>query len=140
MFNINSRFVSNKYLCPNCRSYLKVDNKIILSAKANDGSEGLISLSPVIGNYSVDFPPTLHYKTGDHLSLFCPVCHQDLASSKHINLAMVIATDESRQEFEVFFSRIVGERSTITMVGDHVDLYGDDVYKYQDLFEPRQMF
>jgi hypothetical protein len=132
--------VPNKFLCPKCRSHLTVGAKIILSAKANDGSEGLISLDPVIGNYNVDFPPTLTHKVGDHLSLFCPVCHQNLASSKHINLAMLIATDESRQEFEVFFSQIVGEHSTVKMVGDHVDLFGEHVYKYQDLFKPRQMF
>jgi hypothetical protein len=53
---------------------------------------------------------------------------------------VLIATDESRQEFEVFFSQIVGEQSTIKMIGDHVDLFGEDVYKYQDLFKPRQMF
>ncbi len=130
----------NKYLCPKCRSHLKVEGRIIISAKAKDGSEGLISLSPEIGNYTVNFPSTINHKSGDLLNLFCPVCHQNLASSKHINLAMLIATDEKRQEFEVFFSQIVGEQSTITMIGDFADLFGDDVYKYQDLFKPRQMF
>jgi hypothetical protein len=117
-----------------------VEKIIVISAKAKDGSEGLISLSPEIGDYTVNFPRTLNHKPGDLLDLFCPVCHQNLASSKHINLAMLISTDESRQEFEVFFSQIVGEHTTIKIVGDHVDLFGDDVYKYQDLFKPRQMF
>jgi hypothetical protein len=117
-----------------------INDSIIISAKAKDGSEGLITLSPEIGNYNVNFAPTLNYQSGDLLNLFCPVCHQNLASSKHINLAMLIASDESRQEFEVFFSQIVGERLTVTMVGDHIDLFGEDVYKYQDLFKPRQMF
>ena len=117
-----------------------VDEKIVISAKAKDGSEGLIALNPEIGNYTVDFPGTLNHKTGDLLSLFCPVCLQNLASTKHINLAMVIAEDENKQEFEIFFSQIVGEHSTVKMVGDHVDLYGEDSYKYQDLFKPRQMF
>ena len=130
----------NTYLCPKCRSRLMVDNKIVISAKAKDSSEGLISLSPEVGNYAVDFPETLNHKAGDLLTLFCPVCHQNLSSPKHINLGMVIAEDENRQEFEIFFSQIVGEHSTVKMVGDHVDLFGEDVYKYQDLFKPRQMF
>ena len=131
----------NKYLCPKCRSELMINNHVIFSAKAKDGSEGLIKLNPEIGDYTVSFPPTLSRKNGELLTLFCPVCHQNLSSSKHINLAMVIATDESRQEFELFFSQIIGEQSTVKMVGDSVELFGEDVYKYQDHFnEPRQMF
>ncbi|MEJ2593759.1 MAG: hypothetical protein P8100_01190, partial [bacterium] len=72
--------------------------------------------------------------------LFCPVCHQNLSSGKHVNLAMVIAVDESRQEFEILFSQIIGEHSTVKMIGDNMELYGEDVYKYQDLLNPRQMF
>ena len=133
--------MSNMYLCPKCRSELMIDGNVVLSAKAKDGSEGLITLSPSIGDYNVTFPTTLTKKQGELLTLFCPVCHQNLASSKHINLAMVLATDESRQEFELFFSQIVGEHSTVKMVGDSIELFGEDVYKYQDHFnEPRQMF
>jgi hypothetical protein len=130
----------NKYLCPKCSSGLLENDKIVIFAKAKDGSEGLISLSPEIGNYSVDFPDTLNANPGDLLSLFCPACQQNLASPKHINLGMVVAEDENNQAFEIFFSQIVGEHTTVTMMGDHVHLYGEDVYKYQDLFEPRQMF
>lgn len=130
----------NNYLCPKCQSHLMLEDKIVISAKAKDGSEGLISLSPEIGNYSVNFPETMNHKPGDLLTLFCPVCHQNLSSPKHINLGMVIAEDENGQKFEIFFSQIVGEQSTVRMMGDYVDLFGDDVYKYQDLFKPRQMF
>ncbi len=130
----------NKYLCPKCQSNLLIDGRIIISAKAKDASEGLISLNPEIGNYAVKFPSTLKHNAGELLTLFCPVCHQNLSSSKHINLAMVIAKDDKGQEFEIFFSQIVGEHSTVKMVGDHVDLYGEDSYIYQDLFKPRQMF
>lgn len=131
----------NKYLCPKCRSELMVDNSVILSAKAKDGSEGLIQLSPEVGDYRVSFAATLNKKKGELLTLFCPVCHQNLSSSKHINLAMLIASDESRQEFELFFSQIIGEHSTIKMVGDNHEVYGEDVYKYHDYFSnPRQMF
>jgi hypothetical protein len=115
-------------------------NKIVISAKANDGSEGLISLSPDIGDYNVEFPDTLNQKTGDLLSLFCPVCHKDLSSPKHINLAMVLMTDKADEEYEIFFSRIVGEHSTVKILGDHVDLFGEHADKYQDLFNTRQMF
>ena len=132
--------MTHKYLCPYCRSHLVVEDKIIISAKAKDGSEGLISLSPELGDYNVTFPPTLNRKQGELLTLFCPVCHKNLASGKHINLAMVIAEDETRQEFEILFSQIVGEHSTVKMIGDNVELFGEDVYKYQDHLNPRQMF
>jgi len=34
----------------------------------------------------------------------------------------------------------MNEHSTITMMGDHVELHGEHSSKYQDLFETRQMF
>jgi uncharacterized protein YbaR (Trm112 family) len=128
------------YLCPKCRSQLMADNKIIISAKAKNNTEGLISLSPELGNYAVEFPPTLKHKKGDLLNLFCPVCHHNLASPKHVNLAMVILSNEAEEDFEIYFSQVVGEHSTIKMMGDHVDLYGEHSDRYQDLFNPRQMF
>ncbi len=132
--------MNHEYLCPKCRSHLTVEGKIVISAKSKDGSEGLLSLSPKLGDYAVDFPPTLKKKKGELLTLFCPVCHQNLSSGKHVNLAMVIAVDETRQEFEILFSQIIGEHSTVKMIGDNMELYGEDVYKYQDLLNPRQMF
>jgi hypothetical protein len=116
------------------------EDKIILSAKAKNNTEGLIVLSPELGNYNVIFPSTLKYKKGDLLNLFCPVCHQNLASSKHINLAMVLLSNDADEDFEIYFSQIVGEHSTIKMMGDHVDLFGEHADRYQDLFNTRQMF
>ena len=132
--------MSNKFYCPKCHSELMTGNKIILSAKAQDGSEGLITLSPEIGDYSIEIPESLHVKAGEHLTLYCPVCHRNLASSKHINLAMIMAKDEKGNEYEIYFSQIMNEHSTITMMGDHVELHGEHASKYQDLFETRQMF
>lgn len=132
--------MKNYFICPKCKSVLMAGNKVIFSAKANDGSEGLISLSPDVGDYTVEFPDTLNQKAGDLLSLFCPVCHKDLASPKHINLAMVIMTNKVDEEYEILFSRIVGEHSTVKIMGDHVDLFGEHAEKYQDLFNTRQMF
>ena len=129
-----------KYYCPKCHSELMSDNQVVLSAKAPDGSEGLITLSPEVGNYSVKIPETLNIKSGNLLTLYCPVCHRNLSSSKHINLAMVLAKDEEGNEFEIFFSQIMNEHSTITMMGDHVKLFGEHANKYQDLFGTRQMF
>lgn len=131
----------SKYLCPKCRSDLLVDKFVILMAKAKDNSEGLIKLNPQLGNYDVTFPPSLLINEGDLLHLFCPICFHSLSSSKHINLAMLLAIDETMQEFELFFSQIIGEHSTIKMVGDNLELHGEHVYKYQDYFgTPRQMF
>ena len=129
-----------EYLCPKCHSQLMAGNNIVLSAKAADGSEGLIELSPTIGDYTVKFPSTLNAAPGDLLTLYCPVCHHNLASSKHVNLAMVIAKDDKGNEHEIYFSQIVGEHSTVAMLGDHVELHGEHVGRYQDLFTPRQMF
>ena len=129
-----------KYYCPKCHSELMSGENLVLAAKAKDGSEGLITLSPVIGDYSVSIPETLNAKPGELLTIFCPVCHRNLASSKRINLAMVLARDEKGQEFEIYFSQVMNEHSTITMMGDHVKLFGEHSNKYQDLFETRQMF
>lgn len=132
--------MENFFICPKCRSKLMSGKKIVISAKSRDGSGGLLSLNKKVGDYAVDFPETLNCKPGELLELYCPVCHKDLASSKHINLAMLIMTDKSDEDYEIYFSRIVGEHSTVVFLGDHVTLYGEHADRYQDLFNTRQMF
>ena len=132
--------MAGKFFCPKCKSELTVGDNIVLSAKAKDGSEGLITLSPKLGDYSVKIPETLNVKPGELLTLYCPVCHRNLSSSKHIHLAHVMAKDEEGKEFDIYFSQVMNEHSTIIMMGDHVKLYGEHANKYQDLFETRQMF
>lgn len=131
--------MENYFICPQCRKKLVEKNKVKIRAVATDGTEGTITLSPELGDYTVEYPESLTHKTGDLLSLYCPVCLADLASAKHVNLAMILSSNRVNEDFEIYFSRIVGEHSTLKIMGDHVDLFGEHASRYQDLFGNRVM-
>jgi len=131
--------MKNYYICPKCRSQLMAGNKIVISAKAKDQSEGLITLSTELGNYSADYHPATKFEEGDRVIFLCPICHHDLSSTKHKNLAMVIMTGEPGKEYDIYFSQVAGEHSTIKMMGEHVELYGTHSEKYLDFFNMSQM-
>ncbi|OQX75214.1 MAG: hypothetical protein B6D61_10830 [Bacteroidetes bacterium 4484_249] len=93
---------------------------------------GLISLHPEIGDYSVRKHPDFEFQEGDQLDFFCPVCHAELASDVHEKLAKVIMIDSNKNEFDILFSRVAGEKSTFKIVGETMEIFGDDSAEYLD--------
>jgi len=124
--------MSLSYLCPHCKGYLAVEDCVLLSVKTPDHKNGLISLHSEIGNYSVKKNPAFKYNQGDKLDLYCPICHVELASDVHKKLAKIIMIDENGNEYEVFFSNIAGEQSTYKIIGETMQIYGDDSAEYLD--------
>jgi len=120
------------YICPHCRSYLNMGNKLLFSVRTRKGVAGLIALHPDVGNYSVEKNPLFEYKEHDKLDFFCPVCHAELSSSVHDRLARIIMLDENSQEYEVLFSKVAGEKSTYKIIGKTMEVYGDDSAEYLD--------
>ena len=102
------------YLCPICRSYLRVWNNIIFTVKYHSGQKrGILLLNPELGNYDLIHHSSIKIEEGDEVEFICPVCHADLTANEiNKNLAHVIMIDENNKEFSVFFSRICGEHST----------------------------
>lgn len=129
----------NDYKCPKCRGQLRLGHNIILSALREYKPGVLILLHPELGNYTADYHPDTNFKEGDIVTFYCPICHHNLSSAKHKNLAMVVMVDEGGKEFDIYFSRVAGEHSTIKMMGEHVELFGIDSEKYLDFFSMSQM-
>ena len=122
------------YKCPNCRGNLRLGHNIILSAVKSDHSGAIILLHPELGNYSADYHKDTVLNEGDLVTFYCPICHFDLSSKKHENLAMVIMVEEDETEYDIYFSQIAGEHSTVKMLGEHVELFGKHSDKYDDFF------
>jgi Zn finger protein HypA/HybF involved in hydrogenase expression len=125
----------NDFLCPHCRGHLRPNNKIILSARTPDNKVGLILLSPELGEYSVVKHDSFKLKEGEHINIFCPVCHADLgAYHENKNLAKIIMIDEKGIESDIVFSEIAGQKSTCKIHGDQIEDFGEDASIYTNLW------
>lgn len=129
----------NNYKCPTCKGQLRFGDHIVLTA-FNDAKHGsIIFLHAELGNYSIDFHPDIEFTKGEKVKFVCPICHKDLSSKKHKNLALLCMTDNEGKEFDIYFSQITGEHSTIKMVGEHAELFGPHSDKYLDFFSMSQL-
>ena len=128
------------YRCPKCHGYIRVGDHVILSAKNQGFPGGLVLLHPEPGNYTVATHPSFTYKKGDLVEFYCPVCHHNLDSTKHMNLAMVVMTDETGQDYDIYFSKVAGEHSTLKMIGEHMELFGAQSGEYLDFFSLSQNY
>lgn len=127
------------YLCPHCGAYLKVGDKVVLTIKKEKWSGGMVFLHPELGNYTVENHPSFKVEKGELVVMYCPVCGHELTSSKHPNLAMVILRDAEGKDYDIYFSQVVGERSTFRMIGEHVEIHGEDADNYVDFFNLSQL-
>ncbi|MDA3781499.1 MAG: hypothetical protein PF487_14925 [Bacteroidales bacterium] len=124
--------MTQNFLCPKCKAFLNVGKHIILSASTQDKDAGIILLDPTIGNYTVSTNKEFAIKKGEKYEFFCPVCQEKLSSDVHDNLSKIILLDKKGTEFEVLFSKIAGEKSTYKIIGDSVDIHGDQNSNYID--------
>ena len=125
--------MKENFLCPHCRGYLNVEGRIVFTVKNSLGESGIILLHPELGNYEVVKHPLFFYENGENLDFRCPICNKKLASDIHDNLAKIIYRDERRQEYNILFSIVAGEKSTFKMVGDSVEVFGEHSENYLEL-------
>lgn len=130
----------NDYKCPKCYGNIRINENIILSAKNKKQPAGLVLLHPELGNYTVSTHPNFKYETGDIIDFYCPICHHSLDSSKHMNLSLIVMTDDTGQDFDIYFSKVTGEKSTLKMIGEHVEVFGQHSEEYVDFFNLSQNF
>jgi uncharacterized protein YbaR (Trm112 family) len=127
--------MDNNYLCPFCRGNLKVKDDIIFAIRTKADQHGLIMLSPKLGNYRVRKHDDLILTEGERLETFCPMCHSNLrAISVNPNLAEVLMVDGNGDEYEIYFSEIVGEHSTFKLKDSEMESFGDDSEGYLNYF------
>lgn len=118
----------NRFLCPECRAELKIKNSLIFVGQNEKKERGIILFSPELGNYQLLHTQDFHITEGEHIEFHCPVCQADLSlknTPKH--LAEVIMIDDMGEEYEIVFSEIAGNRTTIQVKDNKVvDFFGDD--------------
>lgn len=124
------------FKCPHCANLLNVGENIVFSTRNRWGGEGLILLHPGLGNYEVIRHPAFEAPKGEVLQFFCPYCNKELGTDRHKNLVKILMTDDTGQEFEIYFSRIAGEHATYKLTGRSVEIFGEDASEYLDALQP----
>ena len=136
LLNLNAMHAN--YKCPKCYGQIRIKDAVILSAKGKGYPGGLILLHPEPGNYTVIHHPDFQYNEGDIISFYCPICHHNLDSSKHMHLAMIVMTDTDGKDYDIYFSKKAGEKSTLKMIGEHAEIFGEHSESYIDFFNLSQ--
>lgn len=128
--------MENRFLCPKCRSELKVKNNIIFTAKNEMGDKGIILFNQNLGNYNLIHDPNFSIDKGEHIHFFCPICHSNLGIPKvNEDLAEVIMIDSNEIEYEIIFSVVAGKQCTIKLKDNSIiEKYGDDADEYQNFW------
>ncbi|NOZ45307.1 MAG: hypothetical protein GXO79_00845 [Chlorobi bacterium] len=125
----------NDYICPYCNGHLRANNKIILSAKKENGDAGLLLFDPQLGNYKVLNHPSFLITEGENVELFCSICHENLVAKEFDeHLAKIKMTDDIGNEYDILFSKVVGEKCTYKIRDGKVEYYGADSGHYTNFF------
>ena len=125
------------YLCPHCRSYLRVWNNIIFTVKSTEGKrQGLLLLNPELGNYTYVSHPSLKFIEGEKVEFYCPVCFSNLTAKQiNENLVKIIMVDEQLHEYDIYFSTIVGQHTTFKIAQDNIiERHGEHTSSYVNYF------
>lgn len=120
------------YLCPHCNGYISMGENIFFSVRTPNFKVGLISLHTKVGKYTIDKHNGFDFKDGEVLDFYCPICHAELAAEAHSNLAKIVMIDEKNNQFEILFSKTAGKKSTYKVIGETMEIFGDDSAEYID--------
>ncbi|MDB4533271.1 hypothetical protein N9242_00245 [Vicingaceae bacterium] len=125
----------NDYICPDCKGHLNVGNYLVFATQTERRHKGLIMMSPVVGNYEYKHHNKFVLNDGEKVDFECPICQTDLTSSQNEDYAMIhMVGDEDASEYELYFSKITGNKSTYLVANDDVESFGEDALNYEDLF------
>jgi hypothetical protein len=122
------------FKCPHCLNLLNVGGNVVFSTRNSWGKQGLIILHPDLGDYSVIKHPGFEVLEGELLEFYCPFCSRQLLSERNANLAKILMSDNKGIEYEIHFSRIAGQHATYKIVGESVDVFGENAGEYYDAF------
>jgi hypothetical protein len=122
--------MEKKFICPKCKGYLNVGTRIILGAKSESNDSGIVLFNSEIGNYSTEINSEFDVKPGEKVDFFCPICSKKLASDIHDDLSKIIMIDKGDKKYEILFSKIAGEKSTYKIIGESIEVFGDDHSNY----------
>jgi transcription initiation factor IIE alpha subunit len=119
------RLINNNYICPNCKGHLRVGNYLVFATKTENKHKGMILMSPVVGNYEYEHHEKFILNEGEKVNFYCPICHSDLTSAVNSDYAMVhMVCEEDGAEYELYFSKLKGNKSTYLVANDTVESFG----------------
>jgi hypothetical protein len=121
--------MDQNYLCPKCGGHLSICDHIVFIAKKANREKGIILLHAEIGNYTSEKHQSFVFEDGESLDFCCPLCHASLACDFDDNLSHLIM-EEGGQSYDIYFSRIAGEKSTYQVNGNTVYFTGEHAHKY----------
>lgn len=124
--------MATDFRCPHCKNLLNVSDNIVFSTRNRWGKEGIVLLHPELGNYSVIMHPEFVVPKGEMLDFYCPYCNQQLLSQRNKSLARILMSDDKGLEYEIHFSRIAGQHSTYKIIGNNIEIFGEDAAEYLD--------
>jgi uncharacterized protein YbaR (Trm112 family) len=117
--------MKENYLCPHCRSFLNAGEHIVFIAKTKD-NDGLLLLNSEIGNYKTIKNKAFKIEENELLIVSCPLCHADLTVKDFgSHFAKVILLDIDGLQYEILFSRVVGEHCTYKILEGSITAYGE---------------
>lgn len=125
----------NDYMCPNCKGHLNVGEYVIFATQTKKKHKGLLMLSNKVGAYEYKHHDRFKLGKGELVDFECPICQCDLTSSKNKDYAMVhMVGGEDNVDYELYFSRIAGNKSTYIVANDNVESFGDDAINFEEIF------
>ncbi|MBU0505701.1 hypothetical protein KJ708_06895 [bacterium] len=133
--------MAGKFYCPHCEGRLDIHQYVAFTAKSNNGSMGLLLLSPHLGNYDVWHDEKFSFKEKELVKYFCPICHHNLTADElHEHLIKIHMIDDEDNNHIVVFSGVAGEHATYQLRDDElVDHYGKGSEEYMYLFTQHRM-
>lgn len=126
----------NDYICPSCKGHLNVGNYLVFATNTQRKHKGLLMMSPVIGDYEYFHHNKFVLNDGEKVDFECPICQIDLTSSQNADFAMIhMVGVEDGSEYELYFSKIAGNKSTYIVANDAVESFGVDALDFDSIFD-----
>ena len=126
---------NNDYICPNCKGHLNVGGFLVFATRTERKHKGLIMMSTVVGNYEYTHHNKFVLNDTEKVDFECPICQSDLTSNRNKDHAMIhMVVEEDGSEYELYFSKIAGNKSTYLVANDAVESFGEDASEFEELF------
>jgi hypothetical protein len=115
-----------EFYCPDCSHRLDENKEIRLKTLRENGDEGYIYLSTTLGDYTKRSEPNIEFGKGELIEFSCPHCNSQIHSKERDKFVHLVMRVENKFEFDILFSRVVGEQKTYLVTEDGVECYGKD--------------
>ncbi len=124
----------NDFICPKCKGYLNVGNRVIFTVKKSKWNGALLLLSPQLGDYAIEHNDLDSFDEGEQFEFHCPICNYDLTVEGADTMAKVLMREEGNGEYFIVFSKIKGEKCTYKLSETRIEKsYGENAGRNIDV-------